>query len=157
MLFAATIKTTFAQHDQTPVQQPTNTMQSPVWDVYGGTNIETTQVPQPVSQAFITKYPDRKNAVWYNSSRGYIATYSSANGVYEGMWYDKSGKPMGTIKRVQFSSLSPAAASNIKKKYPNMTSEYVYEVLSPTGSRSYVMGYDGKWPEFNDTGMYIEK
>jgi len=126
------------------------------WDMYGGTRVETSRVPQTTSKAFSTKYPNRNDVTWYSYSKGYIATYPGTNKMREGVLYDKNGKMMGTVTRERTSTLSSSVTTNMKKKYPNYSEEYVYVVTTPTGKKMYVTKNNGSWSEFNDTGTYME-
>jgi hypothetical protein len=126
------------------------------WDLYGGSTIESNRVPQSVSSSFSSKYPSHHDAMWYSYEKGYIAAYPGENHMYEGVLYDKSGTMTGTVKRVKYSTLSSSVTANMKKKYPSYTGEYVYEVTSPTGKKTYVAHVNGQWSNFSDSGMYME-
>ena len=158
MLFATTFFSVFAQHDQSNPNQPamqTQTMND--WDLYNGTMIETSKVPSTTVQAFNSSYPNRNDARWYSYDRGYIVTYPGSDKMYEGVLYDKSGKMKGTVRRVRYATLTSDVSANMKKKYPDMNNEYVYEVTSPSGKKMYVSRVNNEWSEFNDNGTMPDK
>lgn len=158
MLFATVLYSAFAQHDQTNPNQPA--MQSTTmteWDLYNGTTIETSKVPSSTIQAFNTAYPKQGDVRWYSYDKGYIVTYPGTDKMYEGVLYDKSGKMKGTVRRVKYATLSSDVSANMKKKYPNMNNEYVYEVTSPSGKKMYVSRVNNEWSEFNDSGTMPDK
>ena len=158
MLFATPFFSVFAQHDQTNPNQPamqTQTMND--WDLYNGTMIETSKVPSTTVQAFNSAYPSRNDERWYSYDRGYIVTYPGSDKMYEGVLYDKSGKMKGTVRRVRYATLTSDVSTNMKKKYPDMNNEYVYEVTSPSGKKMYVSHVNNEWSEFNDNGTMPDK
>ena len=139
------------------IQNQTMNQQNVSWDLYDGRKVESSTVPQSTTKSFTVKYPNQNDVVWYSYSRGYIATYPGTDKMYQGVIYDKDGKMVGTVNRVRYSTLSSSVTGNMKRKYPNMSSEYVYEVTSPTGKKTYVSSVNGNWSDFNDAGSYIEK
>jgi hypothetical protein len=76
--------------------------------------------------------------------------------MYEGVIYDKNGKMVGTVNRVRSSTLSSNVTTNMKKKYPDFRSDYVYEVTTPEGKKTYVSNVNGTWSTFSDQGTYME-
>ncbi len=126
------------------------------WDLYGGRSVEATAVPMTTSKAFSTKYPDQSDVRWYSWSGGYIAAYPGTDKSYQGVIYDKNGEARGTVKRVRYSTLSEKTTANMIKKYPDLKSDYIYEITTPSGKKTYVTNVKGNWSTFNDEGMYQE-
>jgi len=177
-VFAAMMQTAFAQYDQNNPPQPAQNQTQPAqtnpemnqtnpdmqnqtkpvndWDLYGGTLMEKKTVPQSTANEFDTKYPNQKDVQWYSYSKGYIATYPGQDKMQQGVLYDKNGKVIGTVSREKYSTLSTTVTANMKKKYPDYKSEYVYVVTTPTGKKMYVTKYNETWSEFNENGMYNE-
>lgn len=126
------------------------------WNLYNGSMVDMKTVPPSTMSSFNSEYPNAKNATWYSYDKGYIVSYPGDNQMYQGVLYDKNGKMTGRVKQVRYSTLSPSITSNMKKKYPDMQSDYVYEITSPTGKKTYTTNVNGNWSNFEDSGMYMD-
>ena len=166
-VFATTLKVVVAQNNQdqtvpattqqTNPQQTNPSQNTNNWDLYGGSLVEPAKVPQSTSNAFSSKYADQRDVRWYSYPKGYIATYPGEDKSYQGVIYNNDGKMLGTVKRINTSTLPPDVISNIKKKYPDYNGEYVYTITSPEGKKTFVGRQDGEWIQFNETGVYMDK
>lgn len=159
-LLALLVLPVFSQNNPAVSAPAMNQDQTP-WDLYGSKSIEISKVPQAAAQNFNQQYANRSNVAWYSYEKGYMAVYSGNNAAnntsYEGVLYDPSGKMIGTVKRVNPSTLPPDVSENMKKMALNPSTPFVYVITSSNGRVTYATNPGGLWSEFDQNGKPVEK
>lgn len=158
-MLACGMQMTFAQEQPAkpidPVVDQKQNINTMAWENTPMTMVQPTQVPPATANAFKTKYPNQAASTWYRTDNGYVVMYQDQSKMNQRVVYDANGNAVYMGKQIQGTSLPTPVSTYLKKTYPDMTSQEVYEVVTPAGVKSYQVMVNGKWMKFDDKGNLV--
>ena len=160
VMFYCTMQVAFAQ--QTPPGQPIDPVTTQkqnvnemAWDNSRLSAVQFSELPASVNTAFISRYPNQSDVTWYRYQNGYIASYNDNNKINQRVVYDMNGAPVYMGKQIRSSTLPATTTTYLKSNYPNTTYDNVYEVMTPSGEKTYQVWVDGTWVKFDKNGNMV--
>ena len=124
-------------------------------------NSEAQNIPNNISQAFYSSFPQAGKVSWSNTDKLYKAEFNAA-GEKQFAFFDQSGAIVAESRYIDFTNLSHRLRLGLIKQFPNYNIVEIFEVYSDLQTDYYVTlerngikfilksTENGKWKVFQD-------